>query len=535
MCTNTACTSEVVPSLGERSITTDTPSVFATTSPTSTPEPIVFTPTPIMIFTLTAIPELPNTPTPIPTTALTPLPVLAEVTLPTPKPHNHPIASSEIKQVHFVDVNTLAYLQWGTIYTHNLLTRQTKAIIGSGDIDSFDWSDSQQQFVVVKNGHLLLFDVTGTLVKNLSDILPPIYPNPEFVKACSWNKMTEGDNLLEYVKWVLWNPVDANIILGAANINDYITHHCGPKIWFVNIEKNQIVEVGDFKSYDPKPQWLNRNSILLDYYEGGGSHKYDVVDVSRGETILEFDTYAGFTESSASGTHLVNVSELQVSLRAWNTITGNELWDESFPYDTVVYRNAWSFDERYIAVSQGQGLFSYSPDNLVSLLVLDVNSRRKQKLEHKFSDYIFPVWFPDKNNILVFEQRLNDEGSNIFLADPESQTVEFLSGYPNYQFMPIEWSTNNQYLPLIEQQENRSIWLMDRQSIETPFLVYELDTPDYVAWFDNFNWNLDNTWLIFTEQSGEKSIPLGADISLQAIHIPTGESHSITIWEIDRE
>ena len=139
LCTNTACTSEVVPSLGERSITTDTPSVFATTSPTSTPEPIVFTPTPIMIFTLTAIPELPNTPTPIPTTALTPLPVLAEVTLPTPKPHNHPIASSEIKQVHFVDVNTLAYLQWGTIYTHNLLTRQTKAIIGSGDIDSFDW------------------------------------------------------------------------------------------------------------------------------------------------------------------------------------------------------------------------------------------------------------------------------------------------------------------------------------------------------------------------------------------------------------
>jgi len=231
------------------------PDIFApSSSPTATITPSLTstsTSTPVITPTLSLIP---------PTSTSSPSPIPS----PAPKPRNLSVALSESEHIRFINANTIAYLQWGTIYTHNLSTQQTGLLAGSGDIGSFDWSNSQQQFTIVQNGRLYLLDENGTPIKNLSIVLPPIHLNPRFIKACSWNAMTENDNLLDYIKSVRWNPEQPNIILGAANIDDYITHHCGPKIWSVNTQSNTINEIGWFAGYAPKPQWLNKDLLLLD-------------------------------------------------------------------------------------------------------------------------------------------------------------------------------------------------------------------------------------------------------------------------------
>jgi hypothetical protein len=515
-----ACNSEIVALPGEIDSNT--------TSPVSTATPTTIS-TAITIVTITAVPELPTSPIPTVTPTSSPTAIVSDV----PKPHNLPVALSEIEQVRFVNTDTIAYLQWGTVYTHNLSTQQSGVVVGSGDISSFDWSDAQQQFVVVQDNHLYLLDMNGTLVKNLASTLPVIHPNPEFVKACYWNEMTENDNLLEYVKWVRWNPVDPNIIFGAANIDDYITHHCGPKIWSANIEENQLTEIGRFTNYNPEPQWLNKDLLLLDYYTGGGSHVYSVVNIPSSETIFEFGTYAGFTEASASGNRLVNVSELQVELQAWETSTGNELWQEPFPFDTVAYRNAWSFDERYIVVSQGENLLNTPSENSppIALLVFDVEAKQKLQFDYQFFGYTHPTWLPNRNEILVFNR--TGEDANIFIANPKDQTVELVSVHPNRRFVPNVWSSTNRYLPLIEGASDRSIWLFDNQAVETPSLIYELDSPDRVAQFNNLVWSSDDMWLIFTERSGPSMPDTDhADITLQALHISTGQHHSVTVWDV---
>lgn len=499
------------PTIAQTNTVIPSPSPTATTAPTLTPTAeIRSTVTPTVMSTVT--------------------PILPSSTL---IPHNLSVALSEAENIRFINSDVLIYLHWGNIYTHNLSTQQTNLFAGSGDISSFDWSNSQQQFAVVQNNHLYLLDEEGISVKNLSAVLPPIHPNPEFVQACYWNEMTESDNLLEYAKWVSWSPEGPYIIFGAANIDDYQTHHCGPKVWSVNIETNTANEIGRFIGYNPEPQWLNKDLVLLDYYRGGGSHEYYLINIPNNETILTFGTYAGYTGASLSGNRLVSISESQVKIQAWETYSGIELWQEPFSSDIVAYRNAWSANERYIAVSKIERMPGNPSENNTptTLLILDMETKQKWQPDYQFSDYIFPTWFPNNSELLVFNPKENDTG--IFIANPIDQTLTFLDIIPQTRFVPIDWSSTNRYLPLIEGKAHRSIWLWDNQATTMPFPIYQLSEPDRVARFNNFIWSSDDMWFIFTQRSG-LSLPDTdrADIVLKALHIPTGQQHQIAIWEI---
>lgn len=490
---------------------------------------VTLTPTAASTSSSTPTLNLLPTATPMVTSSFTP----DEIVLPGQKPQKLSMAKSEIEQIRFVDNNTVAYLQWGTIYTHNLATQQTKTVAGSGNISSFDWSESQQQFVVVQERQLYLLDETGTQIQNLSHTLPVIHPNSEFIEACFWNEMAETDNLLEHVKWVLWHPVGPNIIFGAANIDDYITHHCGPKIWSANIPENQVTEIGQPTNYNPQPHWLNKNILLLHYYTGGGSHLYNVVNISNAETIFEFGGYAGFTRFSASGNRLLNTSEGKIEFQAWETLTGTELWQESFSIDTVAYRTAWSFDERYVVVGQAQKIFHTSPESKtpISLLVFDMETKQKWQSEHQFFGYIQAAWLPDRNEMLIFNTI--GEDTKIFSTTPKEQTFELIRAIPKKSLRVFDWSSTHRYLVLSEIQAYRAIWLFDNQSVEPFSPIYELNLPDGAARFDNFMWSPDDSWFIFTEQSGP-AIPVAndADITLRGVQIPTGQHQAITVWEI---
>ncbi len=493
-------------------------------------------------FTATAAFSRASAPTVTPTTTPIPTPPLPSLSAPISSSvqisRNLSVALSEIEQTRFTNVDTIAYLQWGTVYTHNLSTQKTDLLIDSGDVNSFDWSASQQQFVVVQNGHLHLLDVNGALIENLSKVLPPIHPGPEFVGACFWNTMTENDNLSEYVKWVRWNPESPNIIFGAANIDDYITHHCGPKIWSVNLQANQVNEIGWFTGYNPKPQWLNKDLLLLYYYTGGGSHQDYVINISTNETIFRFGGYAGFTQASVSGTRLVSTSEQPGEVQVWNISPEVELLRrESLPPGTLAYHSAWSPDERYIAISQEERLLDSPIENetVVTFFVFDLEVNQKWQLDYRFSEYIYPTWFPDRNEILIF--RPNEEGTSIYIANPGDQSLTFLRAIPQTRLVPIVWSSTNRYLVLVgREEESRSIWLWNKDTAGTPFLLYESNTPDNVNEFRNISWSSDDMWLVFAERSGAILPEIGGtNIALRALHIPTGQQHQIAVWEVPKQ
>lgn len=451
--------------------------------------------------------------------------------------HSLSVALSEIEQVRFTNADTIAYLQWGTVYTHNLSTQKTDLLIDSGDVNSFDWSASQQQFVVVQNGRLYLLDGNGTLIENLSKILPPIHPDSEFVRACSWNEMTESDNLLEYVKWVKWNPEEPNIIFGAANIDDYITHDCGPKIWSVNIQANKVNEIGWFTGYNPEPRWLNKDLLLLFYYTGGGSYEDYIIDISTNEPIFRFGGYAGFTQASASGVRLARISEQPSEVQVWNISPEVELlWSESLPSDTLAYHSAWSADERYLVISQEERLLYNPAENepRVTLFVLDLEGNQKWQPDYGFSEYISPTWLPGRNEILIFHP--NKEGTSIYIVNPVDQSLTLLRTIPQIRLAPIVWSSTNRYLVLGGREENRSIWLWNNDTTGRPFLLYKSGISDKVNEFTNFIWSTDDMWLVFVERSGAILPEQGdTNITLRALHISTGQQHQIAVWEIPKQ
>lgn len=508
-----------------------------TPSPIATPAPHIITPTFTPSPTITPVPS--STPTFVPTTTLTPTatssPSLLEADSATSAPKSYGLsdALSEVEGVRFIGPNTIAYLQWGTVYTHNLSTEQTRMLAGSGDIGSFDWSDTQQQFAIVQNGGLYLLDVNGFLVENLSSSLPVIHPDPEFVKACYWNEMTEDDNLLEYVKWVKWNPEYPQLIFGAANIDDYITHHCGPKIWSADTQENSISEIGPSTGYNPEPQWLNKDTLLLYYYRGGGSHEYYIVDIPTSETILTFGNYAGLIQPSVSGSRLVSTSEQPTQLQVWDISKDEELQVGDFSTNTSIYQAVWSGDERYIVISQEEKSATNRTDDITStIFVFDTETQQKWQPDYRFAQYIFATWFPDRNEILIFHR--SEEGTSTYIANPVDESLTSLRDFPKMRLSSIDWSSTDRYLRFL--QDNRSIWLWDNHTTETPFPVYELDTPDSVARFGNFVWSQDDTWLIFTEQVGS-SLPDTdrTDIILQALQIPTGQHHVVAVWEIPKD
>jgi hypothetical protein len=163
--------------------------------------------------------------------------------------------------------------------------------------------------------------------------------------------------------------------------------------------------------------------------------------------------------------------------------------------------------------------------------VFDVEAKQKLQFDYQFFGYTHPTWLPNRNEILVFNR--TGEDANIFIANPKDQTVELVSVHPNRRFVPNVWSSTNRYLPLIEGASDRSIWLFDNQAVEIPSLIYELDSPDMVARFNNLVWSSDDMWLIFTERSGPSMPDTDhADIILQALHISTGQHHSVTVWDV---
>lgn len=449
--------------------------------------------------------------------------------------YTYDLASIEVKNIDFITPDTIAYLKWGNVYTYNLSTQDASGFIQTDNIASFDWSDTQRQFAVVQNGHLLLLNSDGNLLQDLSAQLSPIHPDAKFVQDCFWTGMQETDNLLKHIKWVRWHPEQAYLILGAIHSNELPHHLCGPKVWLVNVQLNTInpiVALPDPNLYAPEPTWLNQDLLLLDYYTGGGTRRYNVVRVQNGETLWSFDTYASFPLPSPDGEHLANISERSYELVIWDSVSGRRVWHEKFSTEAFTDDTAWSINGRYFALIHSQSLLDrVSQQPPVFLLILDLETQQKWQPEYEFPDFTFPTWLPTQNKAVVFSRQA--DGSRIFMADPLKQSFELLRFIPGTDLIPVGWSSTGRYLILTDYQTRRALWLLDTQANNSIAPIYELNIPNQVADFGNFIWSPDDAWLLFTQMNGQWLHTPGADITLHALKLSTGNQQQVTRWEIN--
>lgn len=496
---------------------TASPTVRMTETPTATSTPIA--------------PKATATPSPEPT-RLTP------TVTPTPYPIRYDIhvPPAELTGARFVSNTEIAFLQWGDLYLYDLVKQSARLVFGDGDITSAEWSEAQQRFAVAKNGRLLIADKSGTILADLSARLGQASSDFQTaacdLKARKNQSEDETISVLEYIRWVNWFADGARLLF-AYDIYDG-ENLCYSTSWSYNLNTGEFLEL-DTSRYT-RPAWVNEETLIVDHYGGGGSHRFDILDVVDGTEKLSVDTAVSEPEYTLG--RIADISAPYTILRIWDIEKGTEILHRKYKEEISVLGGGWSESGKYFALARSDEPFSETTIGrtaMPNLTILDTDSGEAWNVPQPFYNKFRGSWIPGTNELLVV-QYPSELTSTIALVNPPEKTVMPIAEldatlYPQY---PQSWSSTGRYL-LLEETKNaysgRYLW--DRQAKDLPpRLIYEITTDKWLAGLFYFVWSPDDQWLIFIQTEGPLNNfnPSSADITLQALHISSGEHYQITQW-----
>ncbi|MCP4986918.1 MAG: hypothetical protein GY928_12965 [Colwellia sp.] len=473
---------------------------------------------------------------PISTTA--PIPTLAATT-----PYTLTLDRNELEHIQFIDPNTIVYRKWGDLYIHHLITQTTHLILDGNNIASFDWSPTRQQFVVAKDGQLLLTDRAGNPVEDLSAILAK--PDSRFeVRTCQkYNEFMEADS--HQTEDAEWSFDETSVQFTYIVLDDCFYSY----LWQLNPDTftlNLLSNSNDFQT------WLNDQILVSSAYYGGGSRVFSIVDVPNDRTIFTVDAWGTYPIGSPDGSRVaVAVHDLR-KLLVFDTATGQQIFEHNFinkerNENVLISTINLSHSGRYVVVYVTKGTDIDYTDAKYMTVIVDIETGNFWSLpvrSERFPDTI--IWLPERDQALMFEQEENITYLSRLL--PEIQQIVPIGTITDTVKAPYSWPGNSRYMPLTGQrgfnsnywgETNAGIWFWDRQKGGLPYLIY-LVTP-FAQDDDNFRGDAsvfdpvlssDETWLIFGQQIGwgSPSNPYITDTTLQAIHLPSGEHHQIAKW-----
>lgn len=503
--------------------------------PTATPPTIIATPT------------LEPPRYPISTTVTVP-----EVVFSIPYSLNVTVDFKEVEQKQFIGDNTVAYRQWKNLYIHHLMTQTTQLILDGNDITSFDWAPSRQYFVVIKGGRLLLIDATGNLVEDLSKIIAE--PDSGFeVRSCQqYDKFIKADS--NQITNAEWSP-NENSVRFVYAVNDDGSY-CRFYLWQFNVDTYTLTSISS--SNDPVWTWLNDKTVVTSGYLGGGGRDFSIVDVPNDRVIFRTEAWGTYPVGSPDGSRLAIATYSLRKLLIFDTATGKQIFEYDFgnenpDEDAIISVINWSPSGRYITLYVEKGMGNISTRNKYSTVIADIETGEFWPLP-AHSEYlpVSVIWLPDDDDqALIFDR--HDKTTYMSRVLPEIRQIVLVGKITDTLQFPDIWPDNNRYLPMANGKVydpvnpitnwagfTAGIWLWDRQKGGPPYPVYLVspcvqDDDSYYrgdAAVSTPTLSPDETWLVFGQQVGwsVSNNPHYTDITLQAIHLPSGEYHQIAKW-----
>lgn len=495
-------------------------------------------PTPTQSPTRTQTPVPSMTPSVLAVEETTPTPVVVVVPPPTRAsrvPHNVEVPVSELASTRFIGPDTVVYLQDGNLRIHNLSTQTSRRITDGGDITSFDWSEAQRQYSVVKGGRLLLLDATGDILTDWSAHLMPLSIEFEAPRCRTCHTTSEQDdervNLLEHITWVTWGPAQNQLVFASDIYGD--GSPCCSIIWSLTLSTDVLYTMAKVSRHFPHPWWLNDEVFMIGHYLGGGSNLFDVIRAESDEILFSIQTWASTPVNSPDGRRLAaRVGEGVRVLEIFDIAAKQKIYRNTFPDDTILELDGWSHSGRYLALTQSPNT-ERSPEAMYRQVILNVDSQQLWELLQGLDPFL-TTWLPDTDELLVFSKQNND--TNILLANPVNRSITLLGEVANMHLYPESWSSSGRYLTLHAwDMYNRPsrLWIWDKQVRGLPFPIYQVvSSSGYRAWFRHCVWSPNDDWLLFTQSVGitVTNNPYAADITLQAFHLPSGSHHQIARW-----
>jgi hypothetical protein len=454
----------------------------------------------------------------------------------------------ELEQIQFIDSDTIAYRRWGNLYIHHLITQTNELIFDGNNITTFDWSSARQQFIVTKGGRLLLIDIAGKVIKNLSAVLAEqdngfkigsCYKRNEFIKADS--------NQIKGAEW----SIDENWVQFAYSVIDgcYST-----SLWELNPDTNILNILNTSNDFWI---WLNAQTLVSSAYQGGGGRLFSIIDIPNNKTIFTVEAWGTYPVGSSDGSRLAIATHNLRKLSVFDTITGEQLVEQDFgnenrDKDSTISVINFSNTGRYVVVQGIMGLESKNSEPKYMTVIVDIETGTLWPLPaHSQPSSSSIVWLPDRDQALMFEQEKNI--TCLSQLSPKTQQIMPMGTITDTLGVPLAWPGDGRYLPLTDRKiynpadyttnwgdTNAGIWFWDRQKGNMPYPVY-LITPATQG-DDNFKGDAavfapilspDETWLIFGQQVNWTSISSYInDTTLQSIHLPSGIHHQVTAWSL---
>lgn len=478
-----------------------------------------------------------STSTRTPTPLIKPTPIVVGLPPPTLDPtaiHSFEVRVEEEPQ--FVNNHIISYLKSGNLYVHDLDTEISKLLVGGGDITSQDWSNQHELFAIAKDGRLLLVDKLGNIRRDLTSVLDDFDEHKSFI--CHAPHREEKQELIEKIDWVSWSPGGdylsfACIISNEDRSVDYATY------WIFEFSTEELNKVEGAR-FSP-PAWLNDNVLMTEQYLGGGGYEFRIIDAKRDERIFTFSTLATIPVASRDGKRLAISGRDLKEVVIFDATSGETVLTEGF-YPDMVHVDSWSDTDNYLAfylqTTEGE-----KSTNRYTILNIATKELWEISQETRYSKI---VWLQDIDEALVLGAQ-EDGNSVVSRLVPETKSVIPIGEIPKEYLWPAQYRNSDRYLVFTSYEPESSgfgakssgLWLQNDQIEEIPYQIYQVIPLDKgQSKIKNPILSLDDNWLIFTQYVGSdisSANPYFNDITLQAIHLPTGNQQQITKWGVSTE
>ncbi len=487
------------------------------------------TPTP----SVTSSPAPTKTPTPL----ITPTPIVVEVPPPTLAPtaiYRFEVRVEEEPQ--FIDNHIITYLKSGNLYVHDLDTETSELLVSDGGITSQDWSSWHELFAIAKDGRLLLVDKLGNIRRDLTPVLDDFDEHKLFI--CHAPHREEEQELIEKIEWASWSPG-----------GDYLTFTCRVSnedrsldyvsVWIFEVATEKLDRVGGARF--SHPTWLNESVLMTEHYVGGGGYEFRIIDAKRDEPTFTFSTVANIPVASLDGKRLaISGRDLKEAV-VFDTTSGETILTKEF-YPDMVHVDSWSDTGNYLALYLRTTEGKRSTNRYV---ILNIATKELWEISQEIR-YFKIVWLQGIDEALVLDAQ-EDGTSVVSRLLPETKSVIPIGEISGEYLWPANYRDSDRYLVFTSYEPDSSgfgtkssgLWLQNNQIEKIPYQIYQVIPLDKrQSKIKNPILSSDDNWLIFTQYVGSNissANPYFNDITLQAIHLPTGNQQQITKWEVPTE